>query len=53
LPEAKGVPPYSAAWRTVGIDNCIGAVQREINSYVCFPPLVITKNVPEKSTTRG
>ena len=52
LPEAKGVPPYSAAWRTVGIDNCIGAVQREINSYVCFPPLVITKNEPEKSTTR-
>jgi glycosyl transferase, family 25 len=53
LPEAKGVPPYSAAWRTVGIDNCINAVHREINSFVCFPPLVVSKNEPATSTTRG
>ena len=50
LPEAKGVPPYSPAWRTVGIDNSINAVHREINSYVCFPPLVISKNEPATST---
>lgn len=53
LPEAKGVPPYSASWRTVGIDNSINAVHREISSFVCFPPLVITKNEPEKSTVRS
>jgi glycosyl transferase, family 25 len=52
LPEARSVPPYSPAWRTVGIDNCINAVHREVNSYVCFPPLVISKNEPAKSTTR-
>src|SRR5260370_16751865 len=35
LPEAKGVPPYSPAWRTVGLDNCINPVHREISSFVC------------------
>jgi hypothetical protein len=43
LPEAKNVPPFSPNWRMVGIDNCINAVHREINSFVCFPPLVISK----------
>jgi glycosyl transferase, family 25 len=50
LPEAQRVPPYRPKWRTVGIDNCINAVHREINSFVCFPPLVISKNEREKST---
>ena len=36
--------------RTVGIDNSINAVHREINSFVCFPPLVVSENEPEKST---
>ena len=53
LPEAKRVPPFSASWRTVGIDNCINAVQRDIKSYVCFPPLVVTKNERETSTVRS
>jgi glycosyl transferase family 25 len=53
FPDAKNVSPYSPAWRTVGIDNCINAVHREIKSFVCFPPLVISKNEPEKSTIRG
>jgi GR25 family glycosyltransferase involved in LPS biosynthesis len=50
LPEAQLVPPYRPKWRTVGIDNCINAIQAEINSFVCFPPLVISKNEREKST---
>jgi hypothetical protein len=53
LPEAKGVPPYSPAWRTVGLDNCINAVHREISSFVCVLPLVVSKNEPEKSQTRA
>jgi GR25 family glycosyltransferase involved in LPS biosynthesis len=53
LPQAKGVPPYSPAWRTVGIDNSINALHREINSFICFPPLVISKNDPQSSTVRG
>jgi GR25 family glycosyltransferase involved in LPS biosynthesis len=51
LPEAQRVPPYRPKWQTVGIDNCINAAHREINSFVCFPPLVISKNDREKSTT--
>ena len=50
LPEAQHVPPRRPKWRTVGIDICINAVHREINSFVCFPPLVISKNEREKST---
>ena len=53
LPEAKNIPPFSPNWRLVGIDNCINAVHREINSYVCFPPLVISKNERETSTVRS
>lgn len=53
LPEAKGVPPYSPAWRTVGIDNSVNTVHREISSYVCFPPLVISKNETAKSTIQS
>ncbi len=53
LPEAKGVPPYSPAWRMVGIDNCINTVHREISSYVCFPPLVVSKNEAPTSMTRN
>jgi glycosyl transferase, family 25 len=53
LPEAKKVPPFGPNWRTVGIDNCINAVHREINSFVCFPPLVISKNEADKSTVRS
>ena len=50
IPEAKRVPSFGASFRTVGIDNCINAVHRQINSFVCFPPLVVSKNEPEKST---
>jgi len=50
FPEAKGVPPYSPAWRTVGLDNFINAIHREISSFVCIPPLVVSKNEPGKST---
>jgi glycosyl transferase, family 25 len=53
FPEAKNVPPFSPSWRTVGIDNCMNAVHRQINSFVSFPPLVISKNEPERSTTRA
>jgi glycosyl transferase, family 25 len=53
FPEAEGVLPFGSAWRTVGIDNSINATHGEINSFVCFPPLVITKNESEKSTIRN
>jgi len=53
LPEAKNIRPFSPNRRMVGIDNCINAVHREINFFVCFPPLVKSRNEPAKSTIRN
>lgn len=53
LPEVESLPSFGSSWRTVGIDNCINAVHREIKSFVCFPPLVISKNEPDRSTVRS
>jgi GR25 family glycosyltransferase involved in LPS biosynthesis len=53
FPEAKNVPPFSPAWRTVGFDNCINAVHREINSFIAVPPLVISKNENAVSTIQS
>jgi glycosyl transferase family 25 len=43
-----GAPGY----RTVGIDNHMNGVYRDLKSFVCFPPLVVTKNEHEKSTVQ-
>jgi GR25 family glycosyltransferase involved in LPS biosynthesis len=50
LPEARNAPPFSLSWRTVGIDNSINSAHREIKSFVCFPPLAISKHELDKST---
>jgi GR25 family glycosyltransferase involved in LPS biosynthesis len=52
FPEGANAYPYSPAWRHVGIDNAINAVHREINSFVCFPPLVVSKNELASSTVQ-
>jgi glycosyl transferase, family 25 len=53
IPEAAKTYPFSAKFRTVGIDNHMNAVHRHSKSYVCFPPLVVTKNEASISTIRG
>jgi glycosyl transferase family 25 len=50
FPEGKNVPPYSPQWRNVGLDNSLNAIHREINSFICFPPLVVSKNETSHST---
>jgi GR25 family glycosyltransferase involved in LPS biosynthesis len=50
FPEGARAYPYSPTWRHVGIDNSINAIHREIRSFVCFPPLVISKNESSTST---
>jgi glycosyl transferase family 25 len=35
---------------SVGIDTAVNSVVSQLNSYVCFPPLVVTKNDWENST---
>jgi GR25 family glycosyltransferase involved in LPS biosynthesis len=44
IPEAARAYPYSTKYRTVGLDNSMCAVYRHLNAFVCFPPLVISKN---------
>jgi FkbM family methyltransferase len=53
VPEAARTPPLSGKFRTVGIDNHMNALHRHIKSFVCFPPLVVTKNEESISTIRG
>jgi FkbM family methyltransferase len=53
IPEAARSYPFSSKFRTVGIDNHMNALHRHIKSFVCFPPLVVTKNEASISTIRG
>jgi glycosyl transferase, family 25 len=53
FPEGAKAFPCSPSWRHVGIDNAINAVHREIKSFVCFPPLVVSKNEPGRSTIQA
>jgi hypothetical protein len=49
-PEELGKPSSTAVRKTVGIDAALNSLYRQINAYVCFPPLVISKNERLKST---
>jgi GR25 family glycosyltransferase involved in LPS biosynthesis len=51
-PEIARAPPGGPTYRTVGIDNHMNGVHRDLKSFVCFPPLVVTKNEREKSTVQ-
>lgn len=52
-PEGFRTPPHSYHYRTVGIDNTINGLYKQMNAYVCFPPLVISRNEPTKSTIQS
>ena len=49
-PEGLPKPTPTAVKKTVGFDYALNSVYRQVNAYVCFPPLVITKNERWKST---
>jgi glycosyl transferase family 25 len=53
IPEAARAYPYSTKYRTVGLDNSMCAVYRQLNAFVCFPPLVVSKNEGAKSTVQA
>jgi hypothetical protein len=48
FPEGQKDYPYSPGWRHIGVDNSMNAVHRGVKSFVCFPPLVVTKNETKK-----
>ena len=49
IPEVARTYPYSGKYRTVAFDYHLNSLHWRIKSYVCFPPLVVTKN--ERSTS--
>jgi hypothetical protein len=53
IPEVARAYPYSTKYRTVGLDNSMCSVYRQLNAFVCFPPLVISKNEGAKSTVQA
>jgi glycosyl transferase family 25 len=42
--------PNAARFQTIGFDVTLNAVYRDVNAFVCFPPLVIAKNEHSNST---
>jgi glycosyl transferase, family 25 len=50
FPECLRAAPHSPYFKTVGIDVTLNAVYRELRAFICFPPLVVTRNEISKST---
>lgn len=46
------VAPYMPYFKNVGIDSAMNSVWSQLNAYLCFPPLVVTKNETSKSTVQ-
>jgi glycosyl transferase, family 25 len=40
-------------FRNVGIDSAMNNAWSELNAYICFPPLVVTKNDAKRSTVQS
>ena len=49
-PEGVPKPAQSIGFRNIGIDATLNSLYRDLNAYVCFPPLVISPNERAKST---
>jgi len=52
-PEGAKAPPHARVFRNVGIDNTLNSVYPDLNAFVCFPPLVVVKNEPARSTIQA
>jgi glycosyl transferase family 25 len=52
FPLAQRVPPYNTRWPTLGIDLLMNLAYGELNAFVCFPPLVVTKNERDRSAAQ-
>jgi GR25 family glycosyltransferase involved in LPS biosynthesis len=50
FPEALRAVPRMQYFRAVGIDVTMSAIYPELNAFICFPPLVITRNDRSQST---
>jgi GR25 family glycosyltransferase involved in LPS biosynthesis len=50
FPEGLRAAPHMPYFRAVGIDVTLNAVYRDLNAFMCFPPLVVTRNDRSQST---
>jgi glycosyl transferase, family 25 len=50
FPEALRAKPHMPYFRTVGIDVTLSGIYPELNAFICFPPIVITRNDQSQST---
>lgn len=50
FPPAARAQPHAQHFRNVGIDSAMNNVWAELSAYICFPPLVVSRNEAAKST---
>ena len=50
FPEGLRAAPHLPYFKAVGIDVTLNAVYRELRAFICFPPLVVTRNDISRST---
>jgi GR25 family glycosyltransferase involved in LPS biosynthesis len=50
FPEGLRAKPHMPYFRTVGIDVTLNSVYRDLNAFMCYPPLVVTRNDLSQST---
>jgi GR25 family glycosyltransferase involved in LPS biosynthesis len=53
FPPAARVPPHAQHFRNVGIDSAMNNAWAELNAYICFPPMVVSRNEANKSTIQA
>jgi GR25 family glycosyltransferase involved in LPS biosynthesis len=51
-PEGIRAYPYKAYYHGSSIDHALNGIYRQLDAFVCFPPLVVTKNELAKSTVQ-
>jgi glycosyl transferase family 25 len=52
FPEAARAQPGASRFRATGLDNHLNEIYASTRSFVCFPPLVVTKNERSISTVQ-
>ena len=52
-PDGLPRPANSIGIRNIGIDATLNGIYRDLQAFVCFPPLVVSPNDHSKSTVQG
>jgi GR25 family glycosyltransferase involved in LPS biosynthesis len=52
FPDGERVSPGYADFSVFGVDLALNSIYRELNAFVCFPPLLVTRNEEMRSTVQ-